>query len=412
MRISIFQPTCYPMTFFDYTSQFLDNAKAPHVLLTAGLIVASLIGTLVHLVGRAVLMRLSRTSHRMTVILQRINHPAGYVLPFSLVQIILRAAPDDLEGIATLRHTAAVLLILTVTWLLVRAVRGFAEGIIDEHPLDIKDNLNARRIHTQVRVLMRSLMVLVVLIGLSAVLMTFPVVRTFGTSLLASAGVAGLFVGMAARPVLSNLIAGVQIALTQPIRLDDVLIVEGEWGWVEEITGSYVVLRIWDLRRLIIPLQWFIEHPFQNWTRKSADIIGSVFWWVDYRLPLEPIRAEIKRLCEEVPNWWDGKTAMVQVTESGPQSMQLRALVTSRNSPDAWDLRCHVRAGVIDFIQREYPHCLPQIRAQVDSTAASGMPSSPRARQPQIRAQVDSTAALTPAELDPFSSSNLSPPSV
>jgi small-conductance mechanosensitive channel len=213
---------------------------------------------------------------------------------------------------------------------------------------------------------MRTVMTLIVLVGLSTVLMTFPSVRTIGASLLASAGVAGLFVGMAARPVLGNLIAGMQIALTQPIRLDDVLIVDGEWGWVEEITGTYVVLRIWDRRRLIVPLQWFIEHPFQNWTRKSADIIGSVFWWVDYGLPLEPVQAEIRRLCEEVPKWWDGDVALLQVTDSGPESMQLRALVTARNSPDCWDLRCHVRAGVIDFIRREYPQFLPRIRAETE----------------------------------------------
>jgi len=231
---------------------------------------------------------------------------------------------------------------------------------------------------------MRTTMGLIVLIGLAAVLMTFPAVRTIGASLLASAGVAGLVVGMAARPVLGNLVAGVQIAMTQPIRLEDVLIVEGEWGWVEEITGSYVVLRIWDLRRLVVPLQWFIEHPFQNWTRNNADLIGSVLWWVDYRLPLEPVRAEIRRLCEAVPHWWDGKPTILQVTESGPQSMQLRALVTARNSPDCWDLRCHVRAGVIDFIQREYPLCLPRLRGEMamgaDTNMGDGYPSSASAR--------------------------------
>jgi len=204
-------------------------------------------------------------------------------------------------------------------------------------------------------------------VGLAVVLMTFPEVRAVGTSLLASAGLVGLVAGMAARPVLSNLIAGVQLALTQPIRLDDVLIVEGEWGWVEEITGTYVVLRLWDLRRLVVPLQWFIEHPFQNWTRTNADIIGSVFWWVDYRLPLAPLRAELERLCRAAPEW-DGKLALLQVTEAGERAMQLRALVTARDSPKCWDLRCRVREGIIDFIQREYPQYLPRMRAEVFSS--------------------------------------------
>jgi small-conductance mechanosensitive channel len=360
----------------DYANQLLKITWDPHVVLVLALVLSSTVALIVHRVGRAILIRLSRSAPRTRCVLKSIDRAASYALPLLFAQLVLRSAPDDLNGIGSSRHIAGILLILVLTWLMLRAARGLAEGIVEQYPLNIADNLNARRIHTQTRVLMRTVMTLIVLIGISTVLMTFPSVRTIGASLLASAGVAGLFVGMAARPVLGNLIAGMQIALTQPIRLDDVLIVDGEWGWVEEITGTYVVLRIWDRRRLIVPLQWFIEHPFQNWTRKSADIIGSVFWWVDYGLPLEPVRAEIRRLCEEVPRWWDGDLALLQVTESGPQSMQLRALVTARNSPDCWDLRCHVRAGVIDFIQREYPQFLPRIRAETELSerGADGTP--------------------------------------
>lgn len=362
------------MTLTEYVNQFLENASDPDVVLALVLVLAVALGLVVHWFGRAILLRLSRSVPRLHTVFRSIDRSARYVLALFFIQLVLRAAPDDLRGIEPLRHIASVLLILVLTWLMVRAVRGFAEGIITQHPLDVDDNLDARRIHTQTKVLMRSTMSLVVLVGISSVLMTFPSIRVIGASLLASAGVAGLVAGIAARPVLGNLIAGIQIALAQPIRLDDVLIVEGEWGRVEEITGSYVVLRIWDKRCLVIPLQWFIEHPFQNWTRKSAAITGSVLWWVDYRQPLEPVRAEIRRLCEEVPHWWDGKLALLQVTDSGPQSMQLRALVTARNSSDCWDLRCHVRAGVIDFIQRDYPQFLPRIRAEMD---ASGLPESP-----------------------------------
>jgi small-conductance mechanosensitive channel len=263
-----------------------------------------------------------------------------------------------------------VLFILAMTWLLINAARGVGDAIELQHPINVADNLAARTIRTQTRVLVRTAMVVIFIIGLAVMLMTFPSVRTVGASLLASAGVIGLAVGMAAKPVLGNLIAGMQIALTQPIRIDDVLVIEGQWGKVEEITGTYVVLCIWDRRRLIIPLQWFIENPFENWTRNSADLIGSVFWWVDYGLPLEPVRAEIRRLCEAVPNLWDGEVAVLQVVDTSERSMQLRALATARNSGDAWDLRCHVRAGVITFIQREYPQFLPRLRADFSNTPA------------------------------------------
>ncbi|MDE2600487.1 MAG: mechanosensitive ion channel [Rhodocyclaceae bacterium] len=315
---------------------------------------------------------------RLTVHLPTVHHTLGYIdrsaayaVPLLLVQAVLRAAPDDLRGVVPLQHLSAVLFILAMTWLLVNAARGVGDAIELRHPIDVADNLAARAIRTQTRVLVRTTMVVILVVGLAAVLMTFPSVRAVGASLLASAGVVGLAIGMAAKPVLGNLIAGIQIALTQPIRIDDVLIIEGEWGRVEEITGSYVVLRIWDRRRMVIPLQWFIEHPFQNWTRNSADLIGSVLWWVDYGLPLAPVQAEVRRLCEEAPQWWDGEVVVVQVVDVSERSMQLRALMTARNSGDAFDLRCHVRAGVIDFIRREYPQYLPRLRADFDAPHAA-----------------------------------------
>lgn len=346
----------------DWAGVLLENARNPHVVLALAALLAWFVGILVHRIGRTLLLRLTIPLPLLHHTLAYIDRAASYVLPLLLVQIVFRAAPDELRGVPMLQHLSAVLFILAVTWLMISAARGLAEAVEARHPIDVADNLAARTIRTQTRVLTRAAMVVIVVVGLSAVLMSFPSVRTVGASLLASAGVIGLAIGMAAKPVLGNLIAGLQIALTQPIRIDDVLIIEGEWGRVEEITGSYVVLRIWDRRRLVIPLQWFIEHPFQNWTRNSADIIGTVFWWMDYGLPLEPIRAEVRRLCEEAPQWWDGELAIVQVVDTSERSMQLRALVTARNSGDAWDLRCHVRAGIIDFIQREYPQHLPRLR--------------------------------------------------
>jgi hypothetical protein len=217
-----------------------------------------------------------------------------------------------------------------------------------------------------VRVLGRTATALLVLLGLAAALMTVPGVRQVGTSLLASAGVVGLAVGLAAKPVLSNLIAGLQIALTQPIRLDDVVIIEGEWGRIEEITGSYVVVRIWDQRRLVVPLNWFIEHPFQNWTRTNAELIGTVFLWLDYRVPMEPLRAELQRLCAATPKW-DGRVCVLQVTDANEQAMQVRALVSSADSGSNWDARCFVREGLIAFVQQHYPDALPHRRNEVMS---------------------------------------------
>jgi small-conductance mechanosensitive channel len=254
------------------------------------------------------------------------------------------------------------------------------ETVVKLNPYDAADNLRARGVLTQTRVLTRTLNVLILLIGVSIALMTFPSVRQVGTSLLASAGIAGLAVGLAAKPVLGNLLAGLQLALTQPIRIDDVLVLEGEWGRVEEITGTYVVVAIWDQRRLVVPLQYFIEKPFQNWTRKTSQILGTVMLWVDYRLPVEPIRAETQRLCA-LDKDWDGRVGIVQVTDTSESTMQLRVLLSSVDSGRNFDLRCRVREGLIAYVAREYPLHLPHLRAELmkgDTPHASEPPFAPK----------------------------------
>ena len=336
----------------------------PQTLLAAAIAVALALTTLV--IGRAVLRRVARGTHVLAAVVKRCEWPAHLVLPLAALQVVWHGAPDDLPAIGRVQHANGVLLLAAITWLGMRAVRGVAKGVTAMHPFDIADNLRARRIQTQANVLSRTVMVMVLLAGSALILMTFPGARQIGTSLLASAGVAGLIVGIAARPLFSNLIAGLQIALAQPLRIDDVLIVQGEWGRVEEITGTYVVLRIWDERRLIIPLQWFIENPFQNWTRTSAHIIGTVFLHVDYAMPLEPLRAEAQRLCEASKDW-DGRLCLLQVTEAGAQAMELRLLVTAVDSSRSWDLRCHVREGLLSYLQRDYPQHLPTWRARVDA---------------------------------------------
>ena len=342
------------------------------VLVVALLSVA--VALVIHRMGGAVIRRITRGHIVASAVARRCWRPARVVLPLIALQAVWQAAPDKLLFMSQVRHGNALLLIAALTWLALRALDGLAQGVATQHTVEVADNLNARRIQTQTRLLVRTASFVVLMAGLSLMLMTFPGARQFGASLLASAGVVGIVAGIAARPVFSNLIAGLQIALAQPLRLDDVLIVQGEWGRVEEINSTYVVLKIWDERRLIIPLQWFIENPFQNWTRSSAQIIGTVFVWVDYRMPLEPLRAAALRACEAATEW-DKRLCLLQVVEAGEKSMQLRVLVTSSNSSLNWDLRCKVREALVDFMQREYPQHLPLMRAEMGPMEA-GLPES------------------------------------
>jgi len=327
-------------------------------------IAALLLALLVHRIGLLALRRLGRHTVIVKAVVERCNRPSLLVLPLFATQLALQGVPDGLAPIEAVRHVNGVLLIAALTWLAIAVVQGAADGWIARHPSNVADNLHARRIETQTRVLSRVVMGLLFFAGVAFLLMTFPRARQLGASLLASAGVAGLVAGIAARSVFSNLIAGLQIALTQPLRIDDVLIVEGEWGRVEDITGTYVVMKLWDERRQIVPLQWFIEHPFQNWTHTSAQLLGTVFLWVDYRLPLAPLRAEAQYLCKASKNW-DGRVCGIQVTDVNERSMQLRVLASSASSGQNFDLRCELREGLLDFIQRKFPEGLPVTRAEI-----------------------------------------------
>ena len=302
------------------------------------------------------------------------EEPARLLLCLLAMQAVWQAASESLYLIGTIRHVTLVLLIASVTWLAARIIAATGRIVVLMHPVDVSDNLHARGIQTQTRVLSRTLMLFVVVFGVACALITFPSVRQIGTGLLASAGLAGLVIGFAAKPLLGNLLAGLQIALTQPIRLDDVVIVEGEFGRVEEITGSYVVVALWDQRRMVVPLQWFIEHPFENWTRTSAQILGSVFLWVDFGLPLEPLRQELTRLCEGNPNW-DRRSCSIQVTDMSDRAVQLRILVSAGSASQSWDLRCFVRERLIEFIAHNYPAFFPKFR--IDNPQAAPQRGNP-----------------------------------
>ena len=335
---------------------------------------AVLLALLVHRLSASVVLRFTRFLPISHAAAKQCNAPARLLLPLLALQVVWQAAPPAFPLISAVRHANGLLLLLVLTWLCLRAARGVAQGVIGLYPVNVEDNLQARRIHTQTRMLARTAMFIILLTGLAFMLMTVPGARQFGASLLASAGVAGLVAGIAARSIFSNLIAGLQIALAQPFRIDDVLVIQGEWGRVEEITGTYVVLKIWDERRMVIPLQWFIENPFQNWTRQSAQITGTVFLWVDYRMPLAPLREAAQSACKAATEW-DGRLCLLQVVEAGERSLQLRLLVTSSDSSLNWDLRCKVREALVEVMQRDWPGHLPVARVEVgEQSGAGGLP--------------------------------------
>lgn len=329
----------------------------------ATLAVALLIALAVHMVLFIALKRFARRDETPVTVpfVNRFLRPMRLLMPLLAVQIVAPTLglPDEARGL--LQHAISIGLIIGVAWLLISASDGIEDLILARHDISKADNLRARRVHTQIRVITRLLTIVIITIAIGAILMTFPRVRQLGTSLLASAGIAGIVVGLAARPMLSNIIAGMQIALAEPIRLDDVVIVAGEWGRIEEITSTYVVVRIWDERRLIVPLTHFLEHPFQNWTRTSAELLGTAFLHLDYRAPVDQIREKLKEFCEQAEKW-DGRVAVTQVTDTSEKTMQVRLLVSARSAGDLWDLRCEMREKMLAWLREGHPECLPVVR--------------------------------------------------
>lgn len=264
-----------------------------------------------------------------------------------------------------------ILFITGIAWMAIRSVSVARDYLSRRYDTNHEDNLRARKIVTQIRVVRQVVNVIIVMIALANILMSFEGIRQFGVSLLASAGVAGVVLGFAAQKSIANVFAGLQIAITQPIRLDDVVIVEGEWGRIEEITLTYVVVKIWDERRLVVPIAHFIDRPFQNWTRVSSEILGTVFLYLDYSVPLTDLRSELKRIVGEHPNW-DGRVCGLQVTNSTNTTMEVRALVSAKDAGKAWDLRCDVREGLLCYLQEHHPHALPKFR--IEKTSETYLP--------------------------------------
>lgn len=271
--------------------------------------------------------------------------------------------PESLEMVEI---AASVLLIAGFTWILIAVIRLFFRQVLKHYDIRQADNLRSRKVHTQYNILERIIIFIIILTAISITLMLFEDVKKIGFSLFASAGIATVILGLAAQKVIGTILAGLQIAITQPIRIDDVVIVEKEWGWIEEIALTYVVVRIWDKRRLVLPSTYFIEQPFQNWTRTTAEILGTVFIYASYHVPIDALRDELTRLLNANPIW-DGQVNNMQVTDAKENMIEIRALVSARNSSDAWDLRVYVREHLIGFLQKNYPECLPVTRVLLEN---------------------------------------------
>lgn len=310
--------------------------------------------------------------------------PSHFILPFLACLIVLPGLPLPHLVLVALEHVASIGLIASIAWLAILLVDVAADIITGRYSVDIADNLTARRIQTQFGMLHKVVVFLVIVVALAIILMTFPAIRTIGGSLLASAGLASLIVGLAMKGTLANLVAGIQIAFTQPFRIGDAVVIDSEFGWIEEIGTMFVVVRLWDLRRLVLPLSYFLEHSFQNWTRTSSDLLGHCFIYTDYTVPVDPLRDELRRICEST-KLWGGKVCVLQVTDCEPATLQLRALMDARNSGDSSDLCCLVREKLVDFIQKNYPGSLPRYRGDFKTSPTNGNGTA-KEHEPVLRA--------------------------
>ena len=290
--------------------------------------------------------------------------PLLFFLPLLAVAFTLplhQLAPHKLE---VARRITETLLSVGFAFVLIRVVRVAEDLITNKLHIAKPDNFRERKLLTQLQFIKKVIIVFIAFFTVALVLMSFQTVRKLGTGLLTSAGIAGVIVGFAAQRSIANLLAGFQLAFTQPIRLDDVLVIEGEWGKVEEITLTYVVVRLWDERRLVVPLNYFIEKPFQNWTRRTADLLGTVFIYTDYTFPVDKLRHELLQIVQST-KLWDGRVCLVQVTDITPDTMQIRAMVSSTSSGDLFDLRCLVRERLVSFVQENFPNALPKTRTEL-----------------------------------------------
>ncbi|MET3499283.1 small-conductance mechanosensitive channel [Mucilaginibacter rubeus] len=337
-------------------------------------LIIALVAVLVGLIIKFIITRLFKfyakkadTSYSiLRSILVNLGPAVAYFIPLFLFNILSPLMRMNPVYYKPLDKTFEILLTISFAGLLVRSVRILEDYIYHTYDLNKVDNLKERKVRTQIQFIRKIIVVTIIFLTIAIILLSFESMRKIGTGLLTGVGIGGIIVGFAAQSSLGNLLAGFQIAFTQPIRIDDVLVVEGEWGRVEEITLTYVVLKIWDERRLILPINYFIQKPFQNWTRTSADILGTVFLYMDHTAPIDAIREEFERLIVK-SNLWDKRVKVVQVTDVKEHTIEIRVLMSSRTSSDAFDLRCYIRENLVTFIQKNYPDSLPRSRNEISN---------------------------------------------
>ncbi|MEL7159704.1 MAG: mechanosensitive ion channel domain-containing protein [Bacteroidota bacterium] len=276
---------------------------------------------------------------------------------------------EEVSYYEPLLYVVRTLLYLMIGVFLVRIVAVIADTIRHRYDADEVNNLRERKILTQLQYVQRIVAIVIFIVILAFILMQFEGMRSLGTGILTSAGVSGIIIGFAAQKSIANLLAGFQIAFTQPIRLDDALIVNGEYGWVEEITLTYVVMRLWDQRRQIVPLQKFIDDTFQNWTHTSSELIGTVFLYLDYTFPVQELRDEFDRWLPQQTDLWDERVKTVMVTDNNAETMTVRVLVSAKDAGTTFELRCRTREYLIGWVRERYPTALPRTRVELDRPA-------------------------------------------
>jgi small-conductance mechanosensitive channel len=324
---------------------------------------------------RAVLRRFLEARHPILhALIQHAESLLRFAVVLLAVTLVVPALPFGTNTSETLHRILIASFVILLGWIAIVASNLAADRYMRRFRLDADDNLLARKAVTQMRVLKRTASVVIGFLTLGFALMTFDAVREFGVSIFASAGVAGIALGLAAKPLLGNLIAGVQIAITQPIRIDDAVIINGEFGRIEEFTSTYVVVKLWDWRRMIVPLGYFLENPFQNWTRTSSSILGSVFFHLDYSAPVALLRAKLEELAKESPNW-NGDVVNMQVTDTTERTIQVRALLSARNASLSSNLQSEIREKMLAFLQEEHPYALPRMRAEIAGDAIATLPN-------------------------------------
>jgi len=342
--------------------------KFPHLLLNIAIAFSAiLLGLLIKFILSQVFKYYARVSglYLIKTIISHMHRPMYFFLPLLMLNMSLPLMQMRKSVHDPLIKVIEILFTIVFAVILIQIVKILEDYFYHRYDFNKADNLKERKLRTQLQFVRKIIIALIVIITAGVVLLSFESMRKVGAGLLTGVGIGGIIIGFAAQKSLGNLLAGFQIAFTQPIRIDDVLIVENEWGRVEEITLTYVVLKIWDQRRLILPINYFIEKPFQNWTRVTAELIGSVFLYLDYTAPIEKLKIELARLIE-TNELWDRRVMALQVTDTREASIEIRALVSGRNSSDVFDLRCYVREGLIRFIQENHPECLPKTRAEID----------------------------------------------